>query len=232
MRLGNLIAGQLWERVHRRRARPRRAHRRRRARAAARLAERARPSPRLQVHHHRAARAGGRRPDHGAARSCATSSTSWATSTDSTSRREAAWPPWAGARAATGRGHPARPPAIASPEAPSPDPSRKEWEIEYVFSGPCKSGSHRRRRPDRLRDPVPDRQRSAARSRHAGPSLAARDSRRRSRRPRARRWNSTTAPSRCSAGVDIYDDPKQAFDGVNIALLVGRAAAQQGHGAQ
>ena len=43
----------------------------------------------------------------------------------------------------------------------------------------------------------------------------------RSRPPRAPRWSSTTAPSRCCAGIDIHDDPKQAFDGCNVALLVG-----------
>ena len=33
------------------------------------------------------------------------------------------------------------------------------------------------------------------------------------------------------AGIDISDDPNKAFDGVNVALLVGRAPAQPGHGA-
>ena len=30
------------------------------------------------------------------------------------------------------------------------------------------------------------------------------------------------------AGVDIYDDPNQAFDGVNIALLVGARPRSKG----
>ena len=34
------------------------------------------------------------------------------------------------------------------------------------------------------------------------------------------------------AGVDIYDDPNKAFDGVNIALLVGARPRTQGHGAR
>ena len=34
------------------------------------------------------------------------------------------------------------------------------------------------------------------------------------------------------AGVDISDDPNQAFDGVNVALLVGARPRYQGHGAQ
>ena len=35
----------------------------------------------------------------------------------------------------------------------------------------------------------------------------------------------TTAPSRCCAGIDIFDDPKPAFDGCNVALLVGARPA-------
>ena len=42
-----------------------------------------------------------------------------------------------------------------------------------------------------------------------------------SRPPRAPRWSSTTAPSRCSPAIDIHDDPKAAFDGCNVGLLVG-----------
>jgi malate dehydrogenase len=34
------------------------------------------------------------------------------------------------------------------------------------------------------------------------------------------------------ASVDIYDDPVQAFDGVNIALLVGARPRFEGHGAR
>ena len=30
------------------------------------------------------------------------------------------------------------------------------------------------------------------------------------------------------AGVDIYDDPNQAFDGVNVALLVGARPRTKG----
>ena len=33
------------------------------------------------------------------------------------------------------------------------------------------------------------------------------------------------------AGVDVFDDPKQAFSGANVALLVG-ARRDQGHGAR
>ena len=50
-------------------------------------------------------------------------------------------------------------------------------------------------------------------------------SRRRSVPPRAWRWSSTTARSRCCAGVEISDDPNVAFDGVNIAPA-GRARAR------
>ena len=60
-----------------------------------------------------------------------------------------------------------------------------------------------------------------ARPRHAGRAAACSRSPTPSRRPRAPRWSSTTAPSRCSRGIDITDDPKQAFDGCNVGLLVG-----------
>ena len=49
--LGNLIAGQLWERAHVGPPRPRRADRGRRARPAARMAARTRPPPRRKVLH-------------------------------------------------------------------------------------------------------------------------------------------------------------------------------------
>ena len=34
------------------------------------------------------------------------------------------------------------------------------------------------------------------------------------------------------AGIEIHDDPVRAFDGVDVALLIGGEAAQQGHGAR
>ena len=42
-----------------------------------------------------------------------------------------------------------------------------------------------------------------------------------SRPPRARRWSSTTAPSRCFQASTSIDDPNKAFDGCNVGLLVG-----------
>ena len=71
--LGNLIAGQLWERAHAQIAGPRRPDRRRRAGPAARMAERARPPSRGEVHNRRAAGARGRRADRPSPRSRATS---------------------------------------------------------------------------------------------------------------------------------------------------------------
>ena len=54
----------------------------------------------------------------------------------------------------------------------------------------------------------------------------------RSRRPRAPRWSSSDCAFPLLRGIDISDDPKQAFDGANIALLVGARPAVQGHGAR
>ena len=34
------------------------------------------------------------------------------------------------------------------------------------------------------------------------------------------------------AGLDLHDDPDEAFDGVNVALLVGSRPRTQGHGAR
>ena len=53
-------------------------------------------------------------------------------------------------------------------------------------------------------------------------------SRRPSRPPRAPRWSWTTAPSRCCAGVEVFDDAKKAFDGANVALLVGARPRTKG----
>ena len=50
----------------------------------------------------------------------------------------------------------------------------------------------------------------------------------RSRPPRAPRSSCSTARSRCSPAIDIYDDAKQAFDGTNIALLVGARPRTKG----
>ena len=50
----------------------------------------------------------------------------------------------------------------------------------------------------------------------------------RSRPPRAPRWSCSTARSRCSTAIDIYDDAKQAFDGTNVALLVGARPRTKG----
>ena len=87
---------------------------------------------------------------------------------------------------------------------------------------------HRRRRPDRLRAAVPHRLRAAARPRQKVAAAPARDPAggqgRRGHRDGAR----STAPSRCSTAIDIYDDPKQAFDGVNVALLVGARPRSKG----
>ena len=47
-------------------------------------------------------------------------------------------------------------------------------------------------------------------------------------RSRAWPWSSTTAPSRCCTGSSISDDPNVAFDGVNIALLVGSRPRTKG----
>ena len=65
--LGNLIAGQLWARVHDEVAGHRGADRRGRARAAARVAARPCPPPRREVLDRRAARAGRGRADRGRA---------------------------------------------------------------------------------------------------------------------------------------------------------------------
>ena len=54
----------------------------------------------------------------------------------------------------------------------------------------------------------------------------------RSRPPREPRWSSTTAPSRCSARIDITDDPKRAFDGCQHRAAGRRPAAHQGDGAR
>ena len=65
--LGNLIAGQLWERVHDDIPDLDDQHRRRRARAAARVAARARPPPRREVHDRELLERERRRPDRGRA---------------------------------------------------------------------------------------------------------------------------------------------------------------------
>ena len=87
---------------------------------------------------------------------------------------------------------------------------------------------HRCRRPDRLRAAVSDRHPASC----WGPTRRSRSScsrsRRPSRRPRARRSSSFDCAFPLLAGVDIYDDPKQAFDGVDIALLVGARPRSKG----
>ena len=55
----------------------------------------------------------------------------------------------------------------------------------------------------------------------ARPAAAARDHAGAARPPRARRWSSTTARSRCSPASTSPTTPTAAFDGVNVALLVG-----------
>ena len=79
---------------------------------------------------------------------------------------------------------------------------------------------HRRSRPDRLRPAVPDRLRPAARAGRAGAPAAAGDHAgaqgRRGHRDGAGRLRLPAA-----AGIDITDDATAAFDGVNVALLVG-----------
>ena len=52
-------------------------------------------------------------------------------------------------------------------------------------------------------------------------------SRPRSRRWRASPWSSTTARTRCRLRRHL-DDPKKAFDGVNLALLVGARPRSKG----
>ena len=54
-----------------------------------------------------------------------------------------------------------------------------------------------------------------------GPPAAARDHAGAARPPRAPRWSSTTARSRCSPASTSPTTPRTAFDGVNVALLVG-----------
>ena len=69
---------------------------------------------------------------------------------------------------------------------------------------------------------------AAARPRPAGRPAAAGDPARRWARSRGSRWSSSTAPSRCSAGLDLHDNPEDAFDGTNIALLVGSRPRTKG----
>ena len=85
----------------------------------------------------------------------------------------------------------------------------------------------RRRRADRLRTAVPDRIRPAAWQRYAGCPEALEIS------PAIKAAEGTSLElTDCAfpllASVDIYDDPAQAFDGVNIALLVGARPRTKG----
>jgi len=48
------------------------------------------------------------------------------------------------------------------------------------------------------------------------------------RRPRERRWSCFDCGVPVLESVDIYDDPNQAFDGVNVALLVGARPRSKG----
>ena len=91
---------------------------------------------------------------------------------------------------------------VVGPQNP-PTPRRRFREH------PRQGHRHRRRRPDRLRAAVPDRQRPDARPRHPGRAQPAGDPRRRSRPPRAPRWSSTTAPSRCCAGSTSPTTPSR-----------------------
>ena len=83
------------------------------------------------------------------------------------------------------------------------------------------SHSHRRRRADRLRAPVPDRQRPDARPRHPGRAQPARDPRRgqggRGHGDGARRLRLPAA----AAGSTSSTTRRPAFDGCNVGLLVG-----------
>ena len=85
----------------------------------------------------------------------------------------------------------------------------------------------RRRRPDRLRPALPHRLRSAARTPDTRPAAAARD-------PQAVKAAEGTAMELDDCAfpllhnIDITDDARRAFDGTNIALLVGARPRTQG----
>ena len=91
------------------------------------------------------------------------------------------------------------------------------------------SHSHRRRRPDRLRAAVPDRERPDARPGRARSTSGCSRSRTPSRRPRAPRWSCEDCafPLLASASRSSTT-PTKAFDGVNVALLVGARPRTKG----
>ena len=99
------------------------------------------------------------------------------------------------------------------------------------MSTPVRVSRHRRRRPDRLRPALPHRLRPAAGPRHpVHLKLLEIPDAVKAAEGTAMELDDCAFP--LLAGIDIHDDAKQAFDGVNIALLVGARPAHQGHGAR
>ena len=87
---------------------------------------------------------------------------------------------------------------------------------------------HRRRRRDRLRAPVPDRLRPDARPRHAGAPAAAGDPRgRQGRRGHGDGARRLRVPAAGAASTSTTTR-RTAFDGTNVALLVGARPRTKG----
>ena len=97
------------------------------------------------------------------------------------------------------------------------------WRIPDAHDG----HRHRRRRPDRLRAPVPHRLGPDARPRREDRPAPARDPATPSRPPRAPRWSSSTAPSRCCASIDITDDPTRRSTASTSRCSSARARARR-----
>ena len=87
-------------------------------------------------------------------------------------------------------------------------------------------------RTDRLRAAVPRRLRADASAPTPPSTSTCSRFPTRSRRPRERRWSSTTAPFPLLAGIDIHDDAGKAFDGLQHRPAGRRPSAWTGHGAR
>ena len=97
---------------------------------------------------------------------------------------------------------------------------------------PSQRHRHRRGRPDRLRAPVPHRVRSDARARHAGRASSCSRSRHAVKAAEGTALELFDCAFPLLAGIDIYDDAKQAFDGTQRRAAGRRAPAHEGHGAR
>ena len=95
------------------------------------------------------------------------------------------------------------------------------------MTSPVRVSRHRCRRPDRLRPPLPYRLRPAAGPRHARAlSLLEIPDAVKAAEGTAMELDDCAFP--LLAAIDIHDDPKKAFDGANVGLLVGARPRTKG----